>query len=57
MVPMEVLVFPCDAEGNVKEWLEVGGEVGVSLEQYVQEVLARGDLIAPWKYGEDDLPF
>ena len=48
--PVEVLVFPCDAEGNVREWLEVGGEVGVPLHQYIQRVLEEGDLIAPWRY-------
>ena len=50
IVPVEVLVFPCDKDGNVKEWLEVGGEVGVPLHQYIQRVLEEGDLIAPWRY-------
>lgn len=53
--PVETLVFPCDEEGKVTDWVEVAGEVGIGIDKYLQRVLEEGKLIAPWK--EDDLPF
>ena len=34
---LETLIFPSDSEGNVTNWIEVGGSRGVSL----HEVLAN----------------
>lgn len=55
--PKETFVFPSDAEGNVTEWIEVGGEIGVGLDRYLQSVLESGKIVAPWTYGSDDLPW
>jgi hypothetical protein len=35
----EVLVFPCNPEGVVAEWLEVNGERGATLEEYLPKLL------------------
>ncbi len=35
----EVLVFPCNAEGVVANWLEVNGERGATLDEYLPKLL------------------
>ena len=55
--PVEVLVFPADSVGNITSWSEVGGEVGVGLEAYLERVKQEGQIVAPWAESADDLPF
>lgn len=56
LVPQETLVFSCDSEGKVSDWVEVGGEVGYGLDTYMKILLESGSILAPWKY-EDDIPW
>ena len=35
----EVLVFPCNAEGVVLEWMEVNGERGATLDEFLPKLL------------------
>ena len=36
----EVLVFPCNSQGSVSEWLEVNGERDTTLDQYLPKLLS-----------------
>lgn len=58
VVPKEVLVFPADEQGKITDWLEVGGEIGCSLDSYMKRLLESGSIVAPWKpEDEDDIPW
>ena len=50
-------MFPADSVGNITSWSEVGGEVGVGLEAYLERVKQEGQIVAPWAESADDLPF
>lgn len=52
--PVETLVFPCDIEGKVSSYVEVGGEIGIGIDAFMKRVLEEGKIPAPWK---DELPF
>lgn len=41
-VRVETLVFECDQNGNVIEWVEVDGEIGTKLADFLPRLLARG---------------
>ena len=56
--PVETLVFKCDIEGNVSDWGEVGGEVGVGINTFLKRCLEEDKIIMPWLNQEqDDLPW
>ena len=35
LVPLETLVFPANAEGQITDWFEVDGERGMTLERFL----------------------
>ena len=41
-VPLETLVFQCDENGRVNDWIEVDGEVGTPMEDFLPSLLKRG---------------
>lgn len=41
-VRIETLVFECDESGNVIEWVEVDGEIGTPIKDFLPRLLARG---------------
>ena len=53
--PVETLVFRSDVEGKVTDWVEVGGEVGCTIDQYLSRCLNEGKIIVPW--AGEDLPW
>lgn len=38
----ETLVFPSDDNGYVPSWIEVGGEAGVGIDEFLPKLLERG---------------
>lgn len=56
-VPVETLVFPCDENGEITNWIEVAGEIGVRLDSYLRSLLDRETLECPWGKEQYNPPF
>jgi len=41
-VPLETLVFQCDENGHINDWIDVDGEVGVGIKEFLPKLLERG---------------
>ena len=44
-VPLETLVFQCNENGHVNDWVEVDGEVGTPIKEYLSKLLERGYVV------------
>ena len=44
-VPLETLVFASDKNGSVSDWIEVDGEVGTSVNDYLSKLVERGYVV------------
>ena len=55
MVPKETLVFESDNEGKILNWMEVGGEIGIGVDDYLSKIEEAGEILTPWK--DNDLPW
>lgn len=53
--PVETLVFRANANGKILNFTEVGGEVGVGIDQFLEKCLQEGKIVRPWEL--DDLPW
>lgn len=41
-VPLETLVFQCDENGHVSDWIEVDGEIGTPIKDFLPRLLKKG---------------
>lgn len=46
--PVEVLVFPSDQDGTIKDYTNIDGEVGVTLKSFLPALIERGDFSPGW---------
>ena len=44
-VPLETLIFRSDENGHVNDWIEVDGEVGTPIKEYLPKLLERGYVV------------
>lgn len=43
-VPLETLVFACDEDGEVSDWIEIDGEIGIGIKDFLPKLLKKGKL-------------
>lgn len=41
---LETLVFACDEDGHVNDWIEVDGEINVGIKDFLPKLLKKGKL-------------